>query len=193
MPLLEKHLFVKESTIPGAGMGLFTHVAIAKGSRIIQYTGRVSTWEKADHQEGLNAYIYYMNDDNVIDASKRKNSLGRYANDARGMKKIKGLLNNCDYVEEGVKVFIEATKDIAAGGEILVSYGKEYWDVLKKNYSDLKKETAEAEAQAKAEEQAKAKNAIKPATSAKTGVKKVKVKTAAKNSSTAKKKKASAK
>lgn len=139
MPLLEKQLFVQESTIPNAGQGLFTHVAIPKGTRIIEYTGKVSTWEKADHQEGLNAYIYYMSDDNVIDASKRKKSLGRYANDARGMKKIKGLLNNCVYVEEGLRVFIESTKPIPAGGEILVSYGKEYWDVLKKNYDDLEK------------------------------------------------------
>lgn len=139
MPSLEKQLFVQESTIPGAGQGLFTRVAIPKGTRIIEYTGKVSTWENADHQEGLNAYIYYMSDDNVIDASKRKKSLGRYANDARGMKKIKGLLNNSVYVEEGLKVFIESTKPIPAGGEILVSYGKEYWDILKKNYADLEK------------------------------------------------------
>jgi hypothetical protein len=43
------------------------------------------------------------------------------------------------YVEEGRKVFIESTKPIPAGGEILVSYGKEYWDVIKKNYADLEK------------------------------------------------------
>ena len=74
----------------------------------------------------------------MIDASKRKKSLGRYANDARGMKKIKGLLNNSEYVEEGKKVYIDAAKDIPAGGEILVGYGKEYWDVLKENYKDVK-------------------------------------------------------
>lgn len=28
------------------------------------------------------------------------------------------------------KVFIEAVKDIPEGGEIFVSYGKEYWDVV---------------------------------------------------------------
>lgn len=137
MPLLEKQLFVQESTIPGAGQGLFTQTDIPKGTRIIEYTGRVSNWENADHQEGLNAYIYYMSDENVIDASKRKKSLGRYANDARGMKKIKGIMNNCVYEEEGLKVFIKSTKAIPAGSEILVSYGKEYWDVLKKNYADL--------------------------------------------------------
>jgi uncharacterized protein len=137
MALLEKYLSAKTSGIPGAGFGLFTDVFIPKGTRIIQYTGKVTNWEDADHQEGLNPYIYFVSDDHVIDAARRKKSLARYANDARGMKKIKGLSNNAEYIEEGNKVYIEATKDIPAGEEIFVSYGKEYWDVLKKNYADL--------------------------------------------------------
>ena len=137
MPLLEKHLFTQESGIPGAGQGLFTRIAIPKGTRIIEYTGKVTDWANADHQEGLNAYIYFLTEEHVIDAAKRKKSMARYANDARGMKRIKGITNNSEYVEEGLKVFIEATKNIPAGAEILVGYGKEYWDVLKKNYADL--------------------------------------------------------
>lgn len=136
MALLEKHLSAKASLIPGAGFGLFTDTFIPKGTRIIQYTGKVTNWEEADHQEGLNPYIYFVSDDHVIDAARRKKSLARYANDARGLKKIKGLKNNSEYVEEGIKVYIEATRDISAGEEIFVSYGKEYWDVLKKNYAE---------------------------------------------------------
>jgi SET domain-containing protein len=68
-----------------------------------------------------------------------KKSLARYANDARGMKKVKGITNNAAYVEEGLRVFVDATKDIPAGSEILVSYGKEYWDVLKQNLKDAGK------------------------------------------------------
>jgi hypothetical protein len=30
-------------------------------------------------------------------------------------------------------VYIEAVKDVSAGSEIFVSYGKEYWDVMRKN------------------------------------------------------------
>lgn len=137
MALLEKYLFTKPSNIPEAGQGLFTSIFIPKGTRIIEYTGKVTNWEDADHREGLNAYIYFLSDDHVIDAARRKKSMARYANDARGMKKIKGLTNNSEYVEEGNKVYIEATKNIPEGEEILVSYGKEYWDVLKKNYADL--------------------------------------------------------
>ena len=132
MPFLEKHLFTQPSNIPNAGLGLFTNIFIPKGATIIEYTGNITTWEKVS-EDGENLYIYYVNDDHVIDASKRKKSLGRYANDAQGMKKIKGLLNNADYVEDGLRVYIKAKKDIEAGQEIFVSYGKEYWEVIKKN------------------------------------------------------------
>lgn len=133
MPFLEKQLFIKESTIPGAGSGLFTKEPISKGTRIIEYKGKVTNWEEANHQDGLNPYIYFVSKEHVIDSLRHKKALARYANDARGMKKIKGLLNNAEYVEEGVRVYIHATKNIPAGAEILVSYGKEYWDVLKEN------------------------------------------------------------
>ena len=58
------------------------------------------------------------------------NVLARYANDAKGLGR--GLLNNCKYVEDKGRVFIVAIKDIPAGAELLISYGKEYWDTLKK-------------------------------------------------------------
>ena len=72
MALLEKYLFTQSSNIPGAGQGLFTNVFIPKGTRIIEYTGKVTNWENADHQDGLNAYIYFVSDEHVIDAAKRK-------------------------------------------------------------------------------------------------------------------------
>lgn len=139
MPFLEKHLFIQASTIPNAGSGLFTSVFIPKGTRIVEYKGKITTWEEANHQDGLNPYIYFVNENHVIDSLKYKKSLARYANDARGMKKVKGITNNAAYVEEGLRVFVDATKDIPAGSEILVSYGKEYWDVLKQNLKDAGK------------------------------------------------------
>jgi hypothetical protein len=32
-----------------------------------------------------------------------------------------------------MKAYIECFRDIPAGGEILVNYGKEYWDVIREN------------------------------------------------------------
>jgi SET domain-containing protein len=133
MALLEKQLQIKKSTLPEAGKGLFTKKPISKGTRIVEYKGKITTWKEVQHDNGTNGYIYYIKRDHVIDARKHKKALGRYANDARGLKKVKGLANNSAYVEDDFRVYIEAKKDIPAGGEILVDYGKEYWDTIKYN------------------------------------------------------------
>ena len=132
MALLEKDLVVKPSTIPNAGNGLFTKKFIPKGTNIVEYKGRITTWKDVenDHENG---YIFTVHEGHVIDAKKTLKALARYANDARGISRIKGITNNCDYVIEENRVYIQAKKDIEAGKEILVSYGKEYWDVIKEN------------------------------------------------------------
>jgi len=133
MSSLEDQLIVRESTLPGSGKGLFTKIFIPKGTRIIEYRGKITTWKDADHQDGTNSYIYFVTKDHVIDGLPYENEMARYVNDARGLTRVKGITNNCQYVEEGLKIFIESKKDIPAGSEILVDYGKEYWDVLKLN------------------------------------------------------------
>lgn len=133
MALLEKQLVVKRSTIPGAGKGLFTRKAIPKGTRIVEYKGKVTSWKDADHRHGENGYIYYVKRYHVIDALPYKKAMARFANDARGITRIKGIRNNAAYVEDGLKVYIESTHNIPANSEILVGYGKEYWDVIREN------------------------------------------------------------
>ncbi len=133
MALLEKQLVIKQSTIPHAGKGLFTKKLIVKGSRIVEYKGKITTWKEVDHDRGKNGYIYYINRNHVIDAKPFSQTFGRYANDANGLKNLKLIKNNSRYVVDGSRVFIEAVKDIPAGGEILVRYGKEYWDVIRHN------------------------------------------------------------
>jgi SET domain-containing protein len=138
MALLEKQLFVKDSTIPGAGKGLFTKEAIAKGTRIVEYKGRKTTWKEVKDDD-KNFYIYTVNRNHVIDARRTMSALARYANDAKGLTRIKGITNNCVYVNDGHRAFIEAVKNIPAGAEIFVDYTKEYWDVLKENIRAEKK------------------------------------------------------
>ena len=132
MALLEKHLEVKPSTIPGAGNGLFTRVAIEKGTRIVEYKGRITTWKEVEWDSD-NKYIYTINPKHVIDAQRTLKALARYANDAKGLTKVKGLNNNCVYVNDGLRAYIECVKPIPAGAEILVAYGKDYWDVIRQN------------------------------------------------------------
>lgn len=147
MALLEKQLVVKRSTIPNSGKGLFTKKFIAKGTRIVEYKGKKTTWKDVDIDDGRNGYIYYINRKNVIDARSYPKYLGRYANDAKGLTRVKGIINNSQYVTEmdTLRVYIEAIKDISAGGEILVQYGKEYWDVIKHNMQLDKNEKAKAD------------------------------------------------
>jgi len=140
MALLEKKLVIKRSTLPGSGKGLFTKVFIPEGTRIVEYKGKISTWKDVDHNNGKNGYIYYVTRNHVIDASSYKKALGRYANDAKGLKRIKGINNNSVYSRDNKRVYIESTKDIPANNEILVEYGKEYWDVIRYNARVMAKE-----------------------------------------------------
>jgi hypothetical protein len=77
--------------------------------------------------------VYYVKRYHVIDALPHVKALARYANDARGIARVKGITNNSQYVEDGLKVYIESTRDIPANAEIFVGYGKEYWDVIREN------------------------------------------------------------
>jgi len=133
MAVLEKDLVVKKSSLPKAGKGLFTKVFIPKGTRIIEYVGKVTTWKEVLSGDEFNGYVYYINRNHVIDAKDDPSILARYANDAKGLSKIEGIKNNSKYEEVKKKVYIIAMRDIPAGSEIFVGYGKEYWDVIREN------------------------------------------------------------
>lgn len=127
-----KQLEVKTSILPNAGMGLFAKMVFKKGDTIIEYVGEMTTWEKVK-DDAENNYIFHIDDEHVIDAKNDLKSFGRYVNDAAGLTRVKGVKNNAMYEEKGYQVFIIADKDILPGEEILVAYGKEYWQQIKEN------------------------------------------------------------
>ncbi|MBL7862831.1 MAG: SET domain-containing protein [Cyclobacteriaceae bacterium] len=131
MAIHEKYLVVKQSSLPRAGKGLFTAIPIKKGSRIVEYKGRIERWKDVKDQDGHNGYLMYINKNVVINALSAKNTKGRFANDARGMSRVRGVSNNSLYVSVGSRCYIEATRDIEKGEEILVNYGKPYWDLVR--------------------------------------------------------------
>ena len=112
MALLEKKVVVKKSILPGAGKGLFAKELIPRGTRIVEYKGKITTWKEVDDNDGNNGYIYYVKRNHVIDASRHTSALARYANDARGLQRVKGVSNNAEYTEDGLKVYIESVKGI---------------------------------------------------------------------------------
>jgi uncharacterized protein len=133
MALLEDQLVVKRSSLPGAGKGLFTRKFIAKGALIVEYKGRVTTWKEIKDRDYNNGYIFYVKRDRVINAAPYKAAVARFANDARGIVRVKGISNNAYYNAQNSRVYITATKDIPARSEIFVDYGKEYWDAIRHN------------------------------------------------------------
>lgn len=134
MALLEKKMIIKKSTLPGAGKGLFTKVFIPKGTRIVEYKGEVVTWKEVEKMaDDRNGYVFFFNNLYCIDAWKTKKGIAHYANDAKGIVRVEGVKNNSEYVTEKKRCYIEATRDIPAGSEILVGYGAEYWQVIRYN------------------------------------------------------------
>ena len=145
MAFPKKNLVVKKSTLPQAGNGLFTKVFIPKGTRIVEYKGKVVTWkEVVKMAESENGYVFHFNNKYCLDARGVKNSAARFVNDAKGIARLKGLANNTEYVTEKKRCFIEAIKDIPAGAELFVAYGPEYWKAIRYNAHIVKENQKKA-------------------------------------------------
>ena len=128
-------LYVKKSKLPNAGKGLLTTSEIKKGEVVCEYEGEKITWKEClkrnESQDGFGAYYFFVNNKNCVDAQHTVWALARYANDAAGFGRVKGLTNNCKYEVIKGKPYIVATRNLKAGDEVFVSYGKEYWNAIK--------------------------------------------------------------
>lgn len=129
-----KKLVIKKSSLPNAGKGLFTKVFIPKGTRIVEYKGKVVTWKEVENMaESENGYVFHFTNKYCLDARGTKKSVAGFVNDAKGIARLEGLKNNTAYVTEKKRCFIDATKDIPVGAELFVGYGPEYWKVIRYN------------------------------------------------------------
>lgn len=128
-------LKVKRSQLPNAGKGLFTTTAIKKKDKIVEYKGEIINWKEYENRvkEDKDGYLFFVNRNLCIDAYNTPEHVARYANDAAGLGRVKGLKNNASYEIFGKQCFIVAERDIAAGEEIFVNYTKEYWDCIRYN------------------------------------------------------------
>ncbi len=128
------NLFLKESQIPGAGLGVYTKDFIANDQIIGEYEGKA-------------VYDYDAIDDDYYfeivpaDDEKRQRSFGitclefprcymAILNDAEYKSNFK---NNCIFAEDQnednykKKVYILSTRDIQPGEELFCDYGDSYW------------------------------------------------------------------
>ena len=127
---------IKKSQLPSAGHGLWAKKNFKRGEVVVKYDGEIITWKECERrneaQEGYGGYYMYINKKKCIDAQHTIWAHGRYANDAAGLCRVEGIRNNAKYEISKGEVFIVATRTIKAGEEIFVSYGKGYWNTMKK-------------------------------------------------------------
>jgi SET domain-containing protein len=122
---------VRLSKIEGAGLGLFAKSKITKGELISEFTGELVNNKQLEILLSKRKMLFLIDyDENYTLDVENSNCLAKYANDAKGSKKIKGLINNSKIIFYNDKVFLVATKDIKRREEIYTSYGKEYWNNL---------------------------------------------------------------
>lgn len=127
---------VKKSQLPKAGNGLYALKEYRRGDIVCEYEGEIVTWAECERRsdQGYEGYVFFFSKNRCVDAYFTPWAFGRYANDARGIGRVKGLRNNAVYetkVRNGEKrVFIVASMTIQPGQEIFVHYGDDYWRYL---------------------------------------------------------------
>jgi len=104
------------------GFGLFATVPIAKHALIVEYCGRRITTRRAREIERrrANKYMFEIDSRWTIDGSARRN-IARYVNHSCEPNAEAELVRG--------RMMYRALAPIAAGEEITVDYGKEYYDL----------------------------------------------------------------
>jgi uncharacterized protein len=102
------------------GRGVYARVPIRKGQRIIEYTGKIISWDQANAEEPHDPenphHTFYFGLENgreVIDA-KRGGNEARWINHS--------CAPNCETNERNGRVFIHALRKLQAGEELFYDY-----------------------------------------------------------------------
>jgi uncharacterized protein len=112
-------------TSPIQGTGAFAVRTIKKGTRIIEYLGQRISWRTADKRyddEKMNrhhTFLFTVDDKTCIDAAV-------HGNDARFINH--SCDPNCEAINDRKRIFIEATKTIPVGTELVYDYQYERTD-----------------------------------------------------------------
>lgn len=115
---------IRESSIPGAGSGVFAKIKIPKNTPVGIYIGE---YTKSRDRDPLSKYVWKAGRSDYIDAKKITSCMMRYVNDNHDKKAI-----NCEAVyHEDVDVCMclryISCKDINCNDEIFVEYGEDFW------------------------------------------------------------------
>jgi len=120
------HLDVVPSSIPGAGRGLFSLVPRSKGDHLVEYLGELISAQDVERRYpkgDVGIYCLSLSASLFIDSALSR-GVGASANAARRNTKP-----NARFVADSRSgtARLEATRRIRADEEILLSYGRDYW------------------------------------------------------------------
>ena len=112
---------VKKSNIDRNGRGLYATKDIKAGARIIDYVGKIITKKQTEESEKFDnlkpIYLFDLNSRYDLDGNVSWNT-ARLINHS--------CLNNCDYEGKGLKLWVNANRDIKMGEELTCNYGFSY-------------------------------------------------------------------
>ena len=112
---------VKKSNIDRNGQGLYATKDIKAGTRIIDYVGKIITKKQTGESKKFDnskpIYLFDLNSRYDLDGNVSWNT-ARLINHS--------CLNNCDYEGKGLKIWVNANRDIKMGEELTCNYGFSY-------------------------------------------------------------------
>jgi hypothetical protein len=115
--MVMRRIVVRSS--PVHGRGVFAVARIQAGERIVEYKGKIVSWQQAQRQYARSAaedghtFYFDLDDGRVIDGGQGGNS-ARWVNH--------GCAPNCEAEQDGSRVFFHALRDIAPGEELFIDY-----------------------------------------------------------------------
>jgi uncharacterized protein len=114
---IQRRFVLRKSSIHGRGV--FALTRIARGERLIEYTGERMSHEEADerygelHDGSAHTMLLAVDDNVVIDATHRGSS-ARWINHS--------CAPNCEAIEDNGRVFIDVKREIRPGEELSYDY-----------------------------------------------------------------------
>jgi hypothetical protein len=129
----DRHLIARNSGIPDAGLGLFFDSeevsndgedgtsTIDAGTILCYYAGHIHNYHSAKRLKDR-SYLMLVDGGILVDPGPLPQIKARYINDPLNDKFV-----NCKYVPDSLRSAVVATRVIARGEELFVSYGDAYW------------------------------------------------------------------
>jgi len=117
MPLYK----IKKTNIDRKGLGLYATKNIKKGTKIINYIGKIITKKQTEQSEKYDnakpIYLFNLNNRYDLDGDFSFNT-ARLINHS--------CSNNCEYDGKGLKLWVTAIRNIKKGEELTYDYGFGY-------------------------------------------------------------------